>query len=557
MDVFELRNRLVQDYADYVRSFINIRDARIAETVKQKLAEGVLWPEPLIQLNPFFEPGGSIGDLVRNEQLLHSECERIFAIKDENTGDQIKPLHLYRHQLDAIRAAHTGKSYVLTTGTGSGKSLAYVIPIVDHILRHGSGNGIKAIVVYPMNALANSQFQELDKFINRGYPNGRGPVRFARYTGQEKEEERHEIRGNPPDILLTNYVMLELLLTRPYDRRLIEHARGLRFLVLDELHTYRGRQGADVAMLVRRVRDACNAQELQCVGTSATLASGGTKAQQRALVASVASRLFGAEVEPDQIIGETLQRATAEIDFEADEERTRLRSSVEAQAADAPSDYDSFVRYALASWIETSLGLTRDDEGNLTRATPMRIPGRDGAAARLAKTIGVDDVSLGARAIQNCLLTGYGCPRPDGRPTFAFRVHQFINRGESVFSSLDAAETRHVTIRGQQFVSLVTENASCSQWRFAANAGRSTLSSNGIGRRTRDPAAIALASSRHAQTPTMGRRDSCSSVTSMLGPNQTTRSCTTAYPKTGLRPLATAARAFDLIGGSCCLQLFI
>lgn len=87
MDVFELRNRLVQDYADYVRSFINIRDARIAETVEQKLAEGVLWPEPLIQLNPFFEPGGSIGDLVGNEQLLHSECERIFAIKDENTGD--------------------------------------------------------------------------------------------------------------------------------------------------------------------------------------------------------------------------------------------------------------------------------------------------------------------------------------------------------------------------------------------------------------------------------------------------------------------------------------
>ena len=106
-----------------------------------------------------------------------------------------------------------------------------------------------------MNALANSQHQELHKFINLGYPDLKGPVRFARFTGQESPENRHEIRANPPDILLTNYVMLELLLTRPYDRRLIDMARGLKFLVFDELHTYRGRQGADVAMLTRSRRD--------------------------------------------------------------------------------------------------------------------------------------------------------------------------------------------------------------------------------------------------------------------------------------------------------------
>jgi ATP-dependent helicase YprA (DUF1998 family) len=96
-------------------------------------------------------------------------------------------------------------------------------------------------------------------------------VRFARYTGQESFDERKQIQQSPPDILLTNYVMLELLLTRPEERRTIIHAaRGLQFLVLDELHTYRGRQGADVAMLVRRVRDVLDAPRLQCVGTSAT-----------------------------------------------------------------------------------------------------------------------------------------------------------------------------------------------------------------------------------------------------------------------------------------------
>jgi ATP-dependent helicase YprA (DUF1998 family) len=128
--------------------------------------------------------------------------------------------------------ARTGKSYVLTTGTGSGKSLAFIIPIVDKVLTAKAEGayqpGIKAIVVYPMNALAKQ-------------------VSFERYTGQESSDKRASIIANPPDILLTRYVMLELVLTRPRERGLVKAANGLWFLVLDELHTYRGRQGADVA----------------------------------------------------------------------------------------------------------------------------------------------------------------------------------------------------------------------------------------------------------------------------------------------------------------------
>ena len=137
---------------------------------------------------------------------------------------------------------------------------------------------------------------------------------FRRFTGQENDEQREEIRSHPPDILLTNYVMLEYILTRPYDQALVRAAEGLSYLVLDELHTYRGRQGADVALLVRRVRDACKAPNLQCVGTSATLAGPGTYDEQRAEVARVASRLFGTTVEPEAVIGETLRPATDEID---------------------------------------------------------------------------------------------------------------------------------------------------------------------------------------------------------------------------------------------------
>lgn len=161
-----------------------------------------------------------------------------------------------------------------------------------------------------MNALANSQYGELEKFLRHGYPDGKGPVTFALYTGQESDERKRAIVANPPDILLTNYVMLELLLTRPQEKNLIQAAQGLQFLVLDELHTYRGRQGADVALLVRRVRDILAATRLQCVGTSATIASAGTADEQRAEVAQVAALLFGAEVSPAHIIGETLRRAT-------------------------------------------------------------------------------------------------------------------------------------------------------------------------------------------------------------------------------------------------------
>ena len=137
-----------------------------------------------------------------------------------------------------------------------------------------------------MNALCNSQLEELGKYLRLGFPKDAEPVSFARYTGQESAEDRQALAANPPDILLTNYVMLELMLTRHSapDPQVVEQARGLRFLVLDELHTYRGRQGADVAMLVRRVRNRTN-PELLCVGTSATMATEGNADERNRAVA--------------------------------------------------------------------------------------------------------------------------------------------------------------------------------------------------------------------------------------------------------------------------------
>ncbi|MCL5052791.1 MAG: DEAD/DEAH box helicase [Gammaproteobacteria bacterium] len=446
MDVFQLRDRMVEEYENYVMSFLAIGDSRLAAEVKRELDSGLLWPEPRIGLNPSFASGGRIIELV-DEGLLHPECNRIFQIKNE-AGDVIAPLELHQHQREAIEVARSGANYVLTTGTGSGKSLAYIIPIVDAVLREGPGSGIKAIVVYPMNALANSQEQELTKYINFGYPNSQGPVTFKRYTGQETDDEKQAIIENPPDILLTNYVMLELILTRVDEARLVDAARGLRFLVFDEFHTYRGRQGADVAFLARRTRLACGGDRLQIIGTSATMSSSG---DQHTEVAKVASLLFGAEVTKEAVIGETLRRATKAYDFTQPVDRellaTRLRSVNEPS-----TDVDTFIADPLSAYIEQTFGLTEDAFGKLVRQSPRPLGGTSGIAHELSEITGIAVLEC-EQALRKQLLAGYSLFPDDGRyPVFAFRVHQFLSRGDAVSATLKGPMSRHISFEGESWI---------------------------------------------------------------------------------------------------------
>ncbi len=448
-NIFDFRDQLIDDYASYVNSFLQIRDPAIQAYVKGKMEEGALWPEPLIQLNPLFEQGESIDALVA-EGVLHPECARIFRKGKSEDDVQGQPLRLHRHQSQAIRGARGGASYVLTTGTGSGKSLAYIIPIVDHVLRTGSGRGIQAIVCYPMNALANSQVKELEKFLKSGYPEGGSPVTFARYTGQEKDEVRNTIIAQPPDILLTNYVMLELILTRAAEQKLLANSQ-LRFLVLDELHTYRGRQGADVALLVRRVRNRLAVSELQCVGTSATLASSESYAERQAGVARMATQIFGTTISVEHIICETLRPVTRGVpDDEAF--RQQLTERVLRHDFHPPTDYQGFIDDPLTIWIERTFGIT-EREGRVERTTPKSISGEQGAAHELSQITGAP-LERCVAAIQRTLLAGYECePIPEtGRPPFAFRLHQFITPGDTMYASLEPAGKRYLTLNGQRFV---------------------------------------------------------------------------------------------------------
>lgn len=464
MDVFSFRDRVVEDYGQFSRSFTQIKAPDLRDFVDGRYGAGEYWPSPLIQLNPSFVGGGSIGALVE-EGLLHPECSRIFRW-GKDKGDGVELL-LHRHQREAIVIARAGGSLVVISGTGSGKSLGYMIPIINRVLeereRGDQSKRIRAIVIYPMNALCNSQIEELQKYLGWGYPDG-PRVTFARYTGQESEEEREKIKNDPPDILLTNYVMLEYILTRqdPLDQKVISDAQGLEFLVLDELHTYRGRQGADVALLVRRVRQRLNA-DLICIGTSATMASEGTAAERNGTVAQVASKLFGTEIPVENIVTETLERLTV----------GKLPSAAELGAA-LDADYstsatatwatDELRHHPLARWVELRLGLEREDgraDGKWVRCRPRTL---QKAALELAITSGrlnedADPASEAARlardavlpSLRQFLLAAYRVEVGPNRRFFAFRLHQFVSAGGDVHSSLEAPGRRYLTLKGQKY----------------------------------------------------------------------------------------------------------
>lgn len=244
----------------------------------------------------------------------------------------IKPSYTpHLHQLRAwqrltSRDGHEPEATLVTTGTGSGKTECFLYPILDHCSRAVAlgQRGIKAIVLYPMNALASDQARRIAEIV---HADGRlrGRLRVGLFVGGEGRHremgkdhviDNHEIlERQPPDILLTNYRMLDLLLVRPKDRGLWAQNSPdqLRYLVLDELHTYDGAQGTDVACLIRRLGARLGSMENLCaVGTSATV-SGDKEAGHRELLA-FASRVFDQELGDDAVIDESRLTAAQLID---------------------------------------------------------------------------------------------------------------------------------------------------------------------------------------------------------------------------------------------------
>ena len=429
----------------FATSFTTIHAPDIREQVTGIYAEDRYWPEPLIQI----KRSTDVGTLVANG-VLDPGCADVFRANG-------RPLSLYKHQEQAIALAAEGESFVVTTGTGSGKSLCFFIPIVSHVLaarRSIAQRRTHAIVVYPMNALANSQMDELAKFI--GQVPGDRPITFARYTGQEDPGERKQVADEPPDILLTNFMMLELLMTRQeeIDRRVVGNCAGLRFLVLDELHTYRGRQGADVALLVRRVRERLQPEELLCIGTSATMASEGSIEDKSRVVAGVASKLFGSRISESNVIAETLERIT-DPTATAESVRSCLGKAIDGGVPRNISDA-ALREHPLAVWVETRLGISFSElDQRWVRARPRTVTE---AVAEFSAESGRTDAA-GRGALRDLLLVSSVTERvrtsnPDAseRSFFAFKLHQFISGAGHAYATIEPPGARKVTVDGQQFL---------------------------------------------------------------------------------------------------------
>ncbi|GGK40666.1 helicase [Pilimelia terevasa] len=242
----------------------------------------------------------------------------------------------YGHQATAFarlssKTNERPRPTLVTTGTGSGKTEAFLYPILDHVLRarREGVTGTKALILYPMNALANDQAARLTKLLTTNtelagvtaalYTGQAGPTRIA-VTPDGLITDREIVRDTAPDILLTNYKMLDQLLLRSADQALWrQSATSLQYLVLDEFHTYDGAQGTDVAMLLRRlglalkshwhdgepvVDDAARARPLGMITPVATSATLGDKGDPTVML-DFARTVFGEEFDADAVVTET------------------------------------------------------------------------------------------------------------------------------------------------------------------------------------------------------------------------------------------------------------
>lgn len=447
-NIFDLHKVILGDYKLYIDSFINIADEKILATVRKDFDSGNLYPEPLVQFNPSFESGGSVEDLVNNGVLV-KEFNNIFYDGENNSWS------IYKHQTEAIVKGNEGKGFVVTSGTGSGKSLTYISTIFNHLFKNANKPGIKAIIVYPLNALINSQEAALIGF-EENYRKRTGsslPFTFAKYTGQEKQDDRDKVIANPPDILLTNYMMLELLMVRKADEGLRKSfLDSIEYLVYDELHVYKGRQGADVSLLNRRIKSAAKNKNIICIGTSATMATG-TIDEQKNEVAKVATRFFDTDFFPENVVVESLTYSTNEVI----PSKETLESALKAEIKDLSKK--AILENPIAIWLERTIAVR--NEGEYKRRNEPKSLKK--IADDLSNETGIDKAVAEKKIIEILIWAeslNIESAREKKKDTILpFKLHQFISQTGYVYVTLEDADKRYITLEPNPFVKLSESEA--------------------------------------------------------------------------------------------------
>ncbi|WP_430512093.1 DEAD/DEAH box helicase [Pannonibacter phragmitetus] len=317
LDPIRFKDNLGATLARYITTAAAVSSARaprLSRAVADACARTALVRGPFVESLPDFEKGGSIEELVGNG-ALHGAWS---ALSESEEGRSLWRRRLHLHQSAAIGR---DENYLVATGTGSGKTESFLFPLIDDLLRQGELErpGVRAILVYPLNALANDQMHRIARLLFRDL--GDPGITLGRFTGQVRsdatrsEEEarlistptfqadfpdvrhaprnwrlaRGEMLEHPPHILVTNYAMLEHILLLPRNRALLAGA-DVRWLVLDEVHTYTGAQAIEVAFLLRKLKARLGIPQgqIRCVGTSASL-----DPAKREELARFAEDLFG------------------------------------------------------------------------------------------------------------------------------------------------------------------------------------------------------------------------------------------------------------------------
>jgi len=458
MDIFKIHSQVIDQYSKYIFSFLDIADDRIREKVNNYFSSHSPWPKPLIQFNPSFEISGSIDEIISKE------------VVDENLRYVFDGYKLYKHQIDALKLGTSGKHFIVTSGTGSGKSLTYIGTIFDYLFKLKSKpKGIKALIVYPMNALINSQTLEITKYKDR-YEEKTGkafPISFRQYTGQESDIEKQEVKDELPDILLTNYMMLELIMTRLGESGIRNSINeNLKFLVFDELHTYRGRQGADVSLLIRRIHSNTK-NALVCIGTSATMASGSDVSKQREEVAEVGRKIFGVDLKSDQVVNETIISSLSSPN--EDIPITELNKELQA-GFDTVNNKKQLVELKLAKWIEKNVAIEILN-GEIYRRKPTT---KEEIAKTLSEQTKLEENLCKNRLEEFLTLVNKVNKQEDKTDTsiLPFKVHQFIAQTGSVYVTIESPEKRFITLDSSAYIADEAEGKKpLFQLAFSRNSG--------------------------------------------------------------------------------------
>lgn len=349
-DPIKAAREIKASYIDYITTTFDLADPDYAKALRSELQrEGMVAKGPYLDIGGSYETGATLSRLM--EEGKASPLFRTLEPVPEKERELKLERPLYSHQERALTLASAGENLVVTTGTGSGKTESFLLPILDHLLRQEErgelGPGVRAIIIYPMNALANDQMKRMRALL-KGHP----AITFGLYNGNTEHTQakaleayrrtlqtapqrgeiisREEMQRTPPHILITNYSMLEYMMLRPKDDAVFRGAR-LRFIVLDEAHIYKGATGMETSLLMRRLRARISEPDsVQYILTSATL--GGPEADGDIL--TFAHSLCSVEFKQSGIIRSKEKRPpmTEERDFPSELFRELCQSPEETGA---------------------------------------------------------------------------------------------------------------------------------------------------------------------------------------------------------------------------------